>query len=203
MPRRLLLAESLTLAVAFALSLAHAATARADDVVLVPNSTVKNALGGRIKGAIQSESPTEVVVKLGANTTTVPTGEIASVKYDNQPPSLILAQSKESAGLLAEASDLYKKAVGEASGKPFIAQAAQFHQAYALAAAGAVRPEPRLRGGQPARVVRERVPERPPHRRGARHPGAAPAPEGGLRGGREDHRPDGQAAAGAPTARPS
>ena len=133
MLRRLLLAGSPIPAVAFALSLALAATAGADDVVLVPNSTVKNALGGRVKGAIQSESPTEVVVKLGANTTTVPTGEIASVKYDNEPPSLILAQSKEAAGLLAEASDLYKKAVSEASGKPFIAQAAQFHQAYALA----------------------------------------------------------------------
>ena len=127
MSRRRFSVGSLTLAVALA------ATARADDVVLVPNSAVKNAIGGRIKGTIQSESPTEVVVKLGATMTTVPTGEIASVKYDNEPPSWILAQSKESAGLLAEAAVLYKQTAAEVSGKPYIAQAAQFHQANALA----------------------------------------------------------------------
>jgi tetratricopeptide (TPR) repeat protein len=110
-----------------------AATARADDVVLIPDSTVKGAIGGRIKGTIQSESPSEVVVKLGNTTTTVPTGEIASIKYDGQPPSMVLADSKESGGLLAEAADLYKKAASEASGKPFVQEAALAHQAQDIA----------------------------------------------------------------------
>ena len=37
----------------------------ADDVVLVAGTTFKQASGGRVRGQVQSESPTEVVVKLG------------------------------------------------------------------------------------------------------------------------------------------
>src|SRR4051812_27044764 len=78
------------------------ATVAADEVVLVPGSTVKGAAGGRVRGAIQTESPTEVVVKLGNNTMNVPTGEIASIHYDGQPPSMALAEAKESANQLSE-----------------------------------------------------------------------------------------------------
>ena len=41
------------------------ALVRADDVSLVPGTTVKQAIGGRVRGKVQSESPTEVVVTLG------------------------------------------------------------------------------------------------------------------------------------------
>jgi tetratricopeptide (TPR) repeat protein len=115
------------------LAAALSATARGDEVVLVPDSTVKGAIGGRVRGTIQTETPTEVVVKLGNTTTTVPTGEIASIRYDGQPPSMALAESRETAGQLAEAADLYKKAAAEASSKPFIQESALFHQAQALA----------------------------------------------------------------------
>jgi len=115
------------------LTLVLAASALADDVVLVPNSTVKGAVGGRVRGTIESESTASVVVKLGATTTTVPTGEIASISYTGQPPVMVQAESRESAGSLAEAVDLYKKAASEAEGKPLIQRAAQFLQANASA----------------------------------------------------------------------
>jgi tetratricopeptide (TPR) repeat protein len=105
----------------------------ADEIQLVPNSTVKGAIGGRVRGTIQSESPAEVVVKLGNNTINVPTGEIDQIRYDGQPPSLTLAESRESSNQLAEAADLYKKAAAEAAGKPFVEQAAKFRQAQVLA----------------------------------------------------------------------
>lgn len=114
--------------------LALGVSALADDVVLVPNSTVKNATGGRVRGTVQSESATEVVVKLGTTTTNVPSAEVVSINYTGQPPSMVQAESREAAGALAEAADLYKKAIGEADGKPLIQQAAQFQQANALAA---------------------------------------------------------------------
>jgi tetratricopeptide (TPR) repeat protein len=115
------------------LALVFTATVAADEVVLVPNSTVKGAIGGRVRGTIQSESPTEVVVKLGATSINVPTGEITSIHYDGQPPSFALAESRESANQLSEAADLYKKAAAEAAGKPFIEQAAKFRQAQLVA----------------------------------------------------------------------
>jgi tetratricopeptide (TPR) repeat protein len=115
------------------LVLAGATTAVGDEVVLVPNSTVKGAIGGRVRGAIQSESPSEVVVKLGNNTTSVPIAEIIAVHYDGQPPSFALAESRESANQLGEAADLYKKAAADAAGKPYIEQAAKFKQAQLVA----------------------------------------------------------------------
>ncbi len=115
------------------LSLVLAVSAFADDVVLVPNTTVKGAAGNRVRGTVESESSTSVVVKLGVTTTTVPTGEIVSISYTGQPPVMVQAESRESAGALAEAADLYKKAATEAEGKPFIQQAAQFLRANALA----------------------------------------------------------------------
>jgi tetratricopeptide (TPR) repeat protein len=129
--RRPLPLGSPTLALAFAL--ACVASGVADEVVLVPNANVKGAIGGRVRGTIQSESPSEVVVKLGSSTTTVPTGEIVTIHYDGQPPSLALAESRESANQLAEAVDLYKKAAAEAAGKPYIEQAAKFRQAQLVA----------------------------------------------------------------------
>jgi tetratricopeptide (TPR) repeat protein len=114
------------------LVLALSAPTRSDEVALVPGSTIK-APGGRVRGQVQSESPGEVVVKLGAGSQTVPVDQVTSIRYDGQPASLALAESRAAAGQLAEAAELYKKAAAEAAGKPLIAQAAQFHQAKALA----------------------------------------------------------------------
>lgn len=105
------------------------APAIADDVELSQGSTVKGAIGGRVRGQIQSESAAEVVVKLGVNTITVPTDQIVSVRYEGQPPSLALAEAREAAGLLAEAAELYKKAAGESGSRPFQQKAAAFKQA--------------------------------------------------------------------------
>jgi tetratricopeptide (TPR) repeat protein len=111
------------------LILLSSAITRADEVVLIPNSTVKGATGGRVRGTVDSESAVEVVVRLGANTTKVPTEQIVSIRYDSQPPSMALAEAQENAGQFAKAIDLYKKAATEASSKPFIEQAAKFKQA--------------------------------------------------------------------------
>ncbi|MEJ7640525.1 MAG: tetratricopeptide repeat protein, partial [Singulisphaera sp.] len=122
------------------LALALSATAWADEIVLIPGSTIK-APGGRVRGQIQAESPSEVVIQLGAKEQTVPTDQIDSIRYDGQPPSMTLAESRESGGALAEAAELYKKAAAEAEDKPFILQAAQYHQAKALADLALADPE--------------------------------------------------------------
>ena len=111
------------------------AIARADEVVLVPGSTVKQAVGGRVRGSIQSESAAEVVVKLGANLIHVPADQIESVRYEPSTPSFTLAEVNESGGDLAKAVELYKKGVEEASsgGKPLVERAARFRLAMATA----------------------------------------------------------------------
>ena len=123
LPRRLLPVGSLALALAFA------TTALADDITLVTGSTVKGAVSGHVRGDIQTETPKEVTVKIGGTTLTVPTDQIVSISYTGHPASLDLAESKEAAGALADAADLYKKAAADASEKPFVQQAALFHQA--------------------------------------------------------------------------
>jgi tetratricopeptide (TPR) repeat protein len=114
---------------------------RADDVSLVTGSTVKGAIGGRVRGAIQSESPTEVVVTLGANSTTVPTDQIASIRYDGQSANYQLGETRESAGQLVEAAELFNKAATETQGKPFPHQAALFREAKVLSDLAIVEPE--------------------------------------------------------------
>jgi tetratricopeptide (TPR) repeat protein len=108
------------------LALATVTLAAADEVVLVPGATVKQAVGGRVRGSVQSESATEVVVRLGANTITVPADQVASIHYtDGAPPSMTLAESNETGGQLAKAVELYKKSAGEAT-KPLVKQAAEY-----------------------------------------------------------------------------
>ncbi len=119
------------------LALLLSGTVLADEVVLIPGSTFKQATGGRVRGSIQSESATDVAVKLGANTINVPTDQILSVHYDGQPASMALAETNESTGQFEKAADLYKKAATEASAKPLIEQAALYKQA-ALTAEGAL-----------------------------------------------------------------
>jgi tetratricopeptide (TPR) repeat protein len=113
----------------------------ADEVVLTPGSTLKQAISGRVRGQVQSESPNEVQVTLGVNTTAVPTDQIVSIRYDGQPATLQLAETRESAGQLAEAAELYKKAAGEAAGKPFVLQAALYREAAALTELALIEPQ--------------------------------------------------------------
>jgi tetratricopeptide (TPR) repeat protein len=126
MIRRLL--PSLALALGFALRV----SALADEITLVAGSTVKSS-GSRVRGTITSETPTEV--KIGNQT--IPVDQIEKVRYDGQPASMTLAETREanatSAKGLEEAADLYQKAVGEVPDKPFLIQAAQFRRAQILA----------------------------------------------------------------------
>lgn len=107
-------------------------TARSDEVVLIPDSTVK-VPGGKVVGQISAETPNSVKIKpnTGAEQD-IPVDQIESVTYTGQPASLPLAETRESNGALAEALDLYKKAASEAGNRPNIAQAAQFGQARVL-----------------------------------------------------------------------
>jgi tetratricopeptide (TPR) repeat protein len=105
---------------------------RGDEVVLVPDATVK-VPGGRLVGQIISESPNSVRIKpnTGAEQD-IPVDQIESVTYTGQPASLPLAESRESNGALTEALEQYKKAVTESASKPLINQAAQYGQARIL-----------------------------------------------------------------------
>jgi tetratricopeptide (TPR) repeat protein len=110
------------------LVLALAAWAGADEVMLVAGSTVK-AAGNRVRGTIQSETPTEVRLE----GQTIPVEQIASINYTGQPANMTLAETRESAGTLSEAADLYQKAAAEAAGKELLVRAAQFGRARVLA----------------------------------------------------------------------
>jgi tetratricopeptide (TPR) repeat protein len=120
---------------------------RADDVSLVQGTTVKQAIGGRVRGAVQSESPTEVVVTLGTNSVTVPTDQIISIRYDGQSANYQLGETREAAGQLAEAAELFKKAATESAARPFPHQAALFREAKVLCDLAAVEPD-RLKEAQ-------------------------------------------------------
>src|SRR5262249_15612583 len=76
-------------------TLAGLGSVDADEVTLLAGANVKGAIGGRVRGAIQSESASEVLVQLGANTTSVPADQIAAIRYDGQSPNFQLAESRE------------------------------------------------------------------------------------------------------------
>jgi len=113
----------------------------ADEVVLVPATTVKQAIGGKVRGQIVSESSEEVVVQLGGTTVRVPIDQIASVKYDGQPASIQLAEIRESAGQYTEAVELLRKAAVDAANKPLIVQAVLFREAEVLAELALIEPQ--------------------------------------------------------------
>jgi tetratricopeptide (TPR) repeat protein len=119
--------------------LALASTARADLVNLIPGQTQKYP-GGVVRGTVTAESPTEVTVRVGNATQAVPVNLIASIRYDGRPGTFDLAAARESAGALAEAADLYKKAASESETKPFIAADALFNQARVTADLGLTDP---------------------------------------------------------------
>jgi tetratricopeptide (TPR) repeat protein len=126
---------------AAALAFTWGSAASADEVVLISGTTFKQALGGRVRGQVESESPGEVVVVLGATKTAVPTDQIQSIRYDGQSASFPLAESRELGNQLAEAAELYKKAATESAGKPFPLQSALFHEAAALTDLAVLDPE--------------------------------------------------------------
>ncbi len=99
------------------------------DVVNLTSDATTKGTGGAVRGVVQSETPTVVEVKLGNTVTKVPTNEVESIVYDAHPASLDQAIAKEAGNDLAAAADLYRKAAGEASAKPFIAEDALFNQA--------------------------------------------------------------------------
>ena len=66
--------------------------------------------------------------------------QIASIRYDGRPGTFDLAAARESAGNLADAADLYKKAAAESDTKPMIAADALFHQARVTADLGLTDP---------------------------------------------------------------
>ncbi|MGC8641624.1 MAG: tetratricopeptide repeat protein [Isosphaeraceae bacterium] len=124
-----------------ALALVFAAgLAWADDVVLIAGSTVKQAIGGRVRGAVESESPSGVVVSLGASSVSVPIDQIASIRYDGQTATLQLAETRLAAGQLAEAAGYFKQAAGESTDKPFVLQKALYGEAAALADLALIEP---------------------------------------------------------------
>jgi TolA-binding protein len=126
---------------AAALAVAWCGTLRADDVTLVPGATFKQAIGGRVKGQVESESPSEVVVLLGATTTSVPVDQIASIRYDGQSATYQLGETREANGQLAEAAELFKKAAAESAAKPFPLQAALFREAEVLTDLALIEPD--------------------------------------------------------------
>jgi tetratricopeptide (TPR) repeat protein len=131
--RRILLGAS-ALAVA-------AAAARADNVNLVPGSTFKQAQGGIVRGIVQSESPSEVVVQLGASTISVPTDQIAGIEYNGQTQLIQLGETRMNAGQYDDAAAQFKKAAADSAGKPFIIEAAQIREAQALAESALIDPD--------------------------------------------------------------
>src|SRR5262249_28096843 len=107
----------------------------------ISGTTFKQAIGGRVRGQVQSESPSEVVVTLGANTISVPTDQIASIRYDGQSAAFQLGEARESAGLLAEAAEQFKKAAAETASRPYPHQTALFREAEVLGDLALVEPE--------------------------------------------------------------
>ena len=114
---------------------------RADDVSLIPGTTVKQAIGGRVRGTVQSESPTEVVVTLGTDPVSVPTDQIASIRYDGQSANFQLGETREATGQLAEAAELFRKAACR-GGRPAVPhQAALFREASVLGDLAMIEPD--------------------------------------------------------------
>jgi tetratricopeptide (TPR) repeat protein len=142
MPKRASCVRSLAAALLAAVLTALGLAAFADDqITLVPGTTLKQAIGGRVFGQIQSESPGEVVVALGAKSVSVPSDQIASIRYDGQSAAFQLGEARESAGQLAEAAEQFKKAAAESVKRPFPYQTALFRESAVLGNLALIEPE--------------------------------------------------------------
>ncbi|WP_169975267.1 tetratricopeptide repeat protein [Tautonia rosea] len=109
----------------------------ADDVVLVPGSTI-TAPGGRIRGKVERETP-ELVRIEGRE---VPLDQIAEVTYDTPGATFTQAKARENSGDLEQAAELYQQASREVN-NPLLAQDARFRSASALARRAQVDPSKR------------------------------------------------------------
>ncbi len=119
-----------------------ASRAAADDIVtLIQGTTVKQAIGRQVRGQIESETASEVVVQLGGTTIKVPADQIVSIRYDKQSPSFAMAESREAAGLLAEAAELFRTAAADGNAEPLAIRAAQFREAEVLTDLALIEPD--------------------------------------------------------------
>jgi tetratricopeptide (TPR) repeat protein len=114
-----------------------AGVSTADDVVLVPGSTI-TAPGGRIRGKVERETP-ELVRIAGRD---VPLDQIDDVTYDAPGATFTQAKARENGGDLDQAAELYRQAAGEVN-NPLLAQDARFRGASALARRAQVDPSKR------------------------------------------------------------
>lgn len=122
-------------------SLTSLATASADEVALTPGTPIKEAIGGKVRGQIVSESLGEVVVQVGGSSVSIPVARIASIRYEGQPPSIQLAEIRKSAGQFKEAAELFHKAAVDAANRPFVAQMAQYEEAESAAELSVTEPD--------------------------------------------------------------
>lgn len=124
------------------LVLSAAPGARGDSVYLIEGTTLKGngVVGGRVNGAIEKETPTEIAVGVGGSTVSVPLDQVERVGYDS-PPSLVRAASLANGSDQARAAEEFAKAAEEAKDAPFALQAAKFGQAKALASLALAEPE--------------------------------------------------------------
>ncbi|MEW4567734.1 tetratricopeptide repeat protein [Tautonia sp. JC769] len=117
--------------------LALAGVSAADDVVLVPGSTI-TAPGGRIRGKVERETPEQVRIA-GRD---VPLDQIDDITYDAPGATFTQAKARENSGDLDQAAELYRQAAGEVN-NPLLAQDARFRGAAALARRAQVDPSKR------------------------------------------------------------
>ena len=155
-----------------------------------------------MRGQVQSESPSEVVVLLGATTTSVPTDQIQSIRYDGQSANFQLAEARESSGQLAEAAELFKKAATESAGKPFAAQAALFREAEVLTELALVEPDRVKEAKDKLNAFLAGLSDQPPP--GAAHGPARPASSfmPAISPGPRPRSPSWPSCPGGPSARP-
>ncbi len=125
----------------FAMLAAASISTRADVVTLIAGTTFKQGQGGAVRGQVQSESSSEVVVSIGNTTISVPTDQIDRIEYQGQPAAMQLGETRENAGQLADAAIQFKKAATEGEGKPFVVEAALFREAGCLAELALIEPD--------------------------------------------------------------
>jgi tetratricopeptide (TPR) repeat protein len=126
---------------AIAMTVAVSRAAADDLVTLIAGTTVKQAIGRQVRGQIESETSSEVVVQLGGTTIKVPADQVVTIRYDKQSPSFAMAESREAAGLLSEAAELFRTAAADANAEPLAIRAAQFREAEVLTDLALIEPE--------------------------------------------------------------
>jgi tetratricopeptide (TPR) repeat protein len=99
------------------------APAAAEDVIEYFGADGKLATA---RGVIDKESPTEVGIKVGAESRTISVPQIDSVKYDSQPPQLVTIRGLERSERLEEAYSQYEGIFGSLPANEFLQTAVAF-----------------------------------------------------------------------------